>query len=203
MSLGITSKMDRKTRKNWSLRIQKHSHVVLGCPWFVSGDSQELSTKVLNAKFILESNFLSQIFLNPRLLLSWVQQDGGNAPRGSAVFCIGGWKGADLTLVLWCLLSSAGTISAASPTLHPHWQAGMGKILGGDIARTANSHWLQGYSMLYDVCSAIKSKRKEKRREHLFYCASVCLQEWPLHVLKPCFLGSRWTSPLLLVGRGE
>lgn len=68
---------------------------------------------------------------------------------------------------------------------------------GTEPGDTANSHSLWGYSMPYDVCSAIKTKRREERRRgHLFYCVSVCLQEQLLHVTKPGFLGSRGTSPV-------
>lgn len=86
MSLEITSKTDRKTRKkNWSLRIQKYRHgnILLvsrrlslrsfrelkksqeAWLFLVSQCWQTLLTKVLNAKIILENNFLSTIILHP------------------------------------------------------------------------------------------------------------------------------------------
>ena len=46
----------------------------------------------------------------------------------------------------------------------------------------------KGYSMPYDICSAIKAERKEEKGGQFIY--NVCLPESPLHVLKRC-----WTSP--------
>ena len=65
---------------------------------------------------------------------------------------------------------------------------GVGKILGGDIARTADPNWPKGYSIPYDICSEIKAKRKEEEIGHL-------LPEQPLCALKLYFPGSGWTSP--------
>lgn len=74
----------------------------------------------------------------------------------------------------------------------------MGKTLGGNTARTANSNWLQGYSMPYDVCSVVKSKRKgERRRRHLFYCVSVLIFE-SSHYWSPA---SKEADGHLLTGR--
>lgn len=38
----------------------------------------------------------------------------------------------------------------------------MGKILTGDMARTADLNGPKGYSTIYHVCSNIKPKRKEE-----------------------------------------
>jgi len=44
---------------------------------------------------------------------------------------------------------------------------GVRKILGGDIARRADPNQLQGYSIPYYICSAIKAKRKEQMGGYL------------------------------------
>ena len=64
--------------------------------------------------------------------------------------------------------------------------------MGGDIARTADPNSPKGYSILCDVCSAIKAKRKEEEEGGAFIIY-ICLPEQPLRVLKTWFPGSGWT----------
>ena len=62
----------------------------------------------------------------------------------------------------WAVLTQhQGCLSNA--TLSPS-RLGVGNILGGDIARTADPNWPKGYSIPYDVCSAIKAKRRVEGR---------------------------------------
>ena len=41
------------------------------------------------------------------------------------------------------------------------------RLRGGDTARTADPNWPKGQSRPYDICSAVKAKRKEEGRGHL------------------------------------
>ena len=61
----------------------------------------------------------------------------------------------------------------------------MGEISGGDIARTADPNRPKGYSIPYDVCSAIKAKRK-KEDGGAFIVTFVFQSNFP---------ESGWTSP--------
>ena len=61
----------------------------------------------------------------------------------------------------WAVLAQQqGCLSNIPP--HSPSRLGVGKILGGDTARTADPNWPKGPSIPYDVCSAMKAKRKEE-----------------------------------------
>lgn len=97
-------------------------------------------------------------------LLVWLQwiSFSPSSPH-SAVLFFGIWKGVYSTPVFWLLLNRAGTASLLSlqhSTLSS--RLGVGKILGGDIARTIHPNWSKEYSIPYNVSSNIKAKGKEK-----------------------------------------
>lgn len=102
------------------------------------------------------------------------------------------WKVTDNTPACW--LSTAPTAPVLS--LHhslPYQWAGDGKdtpSMWGDTVRTAGSGWPKGYSMWYDMCSAIKVR--ERKRGWAFIVYEICLLEQPIQAL---FLWDSWTSP--------
>jgi len=55
------------------------------------------------------------------------------------------------------------SVKAVSPTFPPSpSRLGVGRILGGDMVRTADPNCPKGYSIPYGICSAMKAKRKEE-----------------------------------------
>ena len=70
----------------------------------------------------------------------------------------------------WAVLAQhQGCLSNIPPLTS---RLGVGKILGGDTARTADPNWPKGYSMPYDVCSAIKARRRRNKGGAFVY---LCL----------------------------
>lgn len=107
------------------------------------------------------------------------------------------WKVTDNTPACW--LSTAPTAPVLS--LHhslPYQWAGDGKdtpSMWGDTVRTAGSGWPKGYSMWYDMCSAIKEKGREGG--HSLFMKFVF---WS-NQYKPCSCGI--AGHHLLLGRGD
>lgn len=104
----------------------------------------------------------------------------------SAVLCIGSSKAVDNTAVLWLLPSSAHTASRLSPQHSFPGMLEVGRILWGDIPRTGDTNWLKGYSIPYDIYSAIKAKRKEVEGGHsLLRCLSSRASAMHIEALLP------------------
>lgn len=106
----------------------------------------------------------------------------------SAVLCTGSWKGLGNMLVF------AGTASQLC-LQHSPLTSGLrvGKILGQDIARTADPNYPKGYSTPYDICTATKAKNKKMKwwGQRAFVMTFVLQSNCCVY----CFPGSGWTLP--------
>lgn len=112
----------------------------------------------------------------------------------TVLLCTISRKGAENTPVLWVQLSSTGAASALALSIASSrgwvW-ARSWKGTQPDQMTQINQRGI--YSKPYDANSDTKSMGGRKNGVHfLFY--NVFLPDRPLHVLKPCSLGSGWAS---------
>lgn len=64
-----------------------------------------------------------------------------------------------------------------SPLYPPASRMGMGKELGGNMAKKADVNWLKGYSIPATLCSAIKNGDRGRSGEGE---EGGCLSRWPM-----------------------
>lgn len=132
-----------------------------------------------------------------RMLLYWVWWDGVFLPTAALTVPCFASVARKVMITHQVFLATAEQCwhsinSVCQCSLHSPVGWGLGKILWGDIARTADLKWSKGCTRQYSVCSDIKSKRKEEEGK-AFIIYDVYLPEQALCVLKPCFLASGWT----------